>query len=227
MPRSLADPRSPSSRRWSCRSPALGSTVSLHRFALRPEGADPAPSPRELPLRIVADSSHRVAALRHVAAFRAVAELRGDSVVLHDEAAGEGWIVWLTDSVPAAAVLENVSAGATLLMPARGGGYSDEVEIEPFGQGRILRARFADDPAVDATFPELIARIWPEPASLAPGRPPVRRLSTSQLLPSVSSAARRPASPRTPLGKALLGLALLAFLVERWLSNRPVQPRGT
>lgn len=204
--------------------PALRSTVLLHRFEWRREGTGPAASRRVLHLRIVTDSTNRVAALRHAAAFRAVAELRGDSLALN-EAAREGWIVWLADSAPSAGIVQDVRAGATLLMPVGpGDGSADDIEIEPAGRGRILRAPLAGNPALDGTFPELIARIWPDPASLAPAGLSVRRISTSQLLPAAESGERQPAAPRTPLGRLLLGIALLAFLAERRLSTRPVQP---
>lgn len=207
--------------------PALRSTVLLHRFEWQREHTGPAASRRVLHLWIVADSTSRVAALRHAAAFRAVAELRGDSLALSDKQDPDGWIVWLADSAPSAGILEAVEAGATLLVPARRGrGSADDVEIEPAGRGRILTVPFADDPALDGSFPELIARIWPDPVLLSPARPAVRRVTTSQLLPATGSDARQPAAPRTPLGRVLLAIALLAFLVERRLSNRPVQPRA-
>jgi hypothetical protein len=208
--------------------PALASTITLHRFEGNREIAGPAHSRRVLPVRIVADPSSRIAAWRHEAAFHAVAELRGDSLVLGDaEMGGDGWIVWLADSAPSPGVLEEVRAGATLLLPAAGSRPAGDIAIEPIGRGRIFTAPGIRDPAVDAAFPELIARIWPTPASLAPARLPVLHVSTTQLLPAGGSGPRRPGAPRTPLDRVLLAAALVAFLLERWLSSRPIPARAT
>jgi hypothetical protein len=208
--------------------PALRSTVVLHRFEMRRE-REGISAPRTLHVQIVADSSTRIAGTRHAAAFRAVAELRGDSLVLSDAAGRDGWIVWLPDSLPPRRVLDEVRAGATLMMRAANGpgsALAEEIEVESLGRGRIVSADFVANPAVDATFPELIARIWPEPASLAPTRPGPGRISTTQLLPALGSGDHRPGAAPRSLSRMLLGMALVVFLAERWLSHRPPGARA-
>ena len=78
------------------------------------------------------------------------------------------------------------------------------------------------NPAVDATFAELIARIWPDPERLTPTRPARHRISTNQLLPSLASPGGGPLQSRTSIGNLLLGAVSFLFLLERWLSHRPV-----
>ena len=205
--------------------PALGSAVILHRFEAPPQRAEAQTSPRTLHVRIVADSSTRVAARRHRAAFRAVAELRGDSLALGDAPERNGWIVWLPDSAPPPDVLADIRAGGTLLLPAVGDNgtlSARSIEAEPAGRGRILTAAAIGNPAVDAAFPELIAGIWPDPASLALAEPAVRRVSTSQLQPAAAPVTP-PVAPRTSLGGMLLGIAFALFLVERWLAHRSLK----
>ena len=204
--------------------PAVRSAVTLHRFEPNDEGEPHAAGPRSFHVRIVADSSNRIAAARHAAAFRAVAELRGDSLVLNGAPALDGWIVWLADSAPTPGVLEDVQDGATLLTSAGGPepASADAIGVEPLGRGRILRTSLAGNPPVDATFAELIARIWPDPASLAPAQPARLRISTNQLLPAFASADGQPVASRTSIGNLLLAAVSVLFLLERWLSHRPV-----
>ncbi len=201
--------------------PALRSAITLHRFE-GPHRTAEAKAPRTLHVRIAEDASTRIAARRHAAAFRAVAELRGDSLALGGAPVRDGWIVWLPDSAPPPDVLADVRAGATLLRAAADDSstFADRsIEAEPAGRGRILIVPAIGNPAVDAAFPELIARIWPDPASLAPVEPTVRRISTGQLLPAPGSVPPHEA-PRTSLGRILLGIAFALFLLERWLAHR-------
>ena len=204
--------------------PAVRSAMTLHRFDRDDERSPVAEAPRALHVRIVSDASTRIAAARHAAAFRAVAELRGDSLVLNGPPARDGWIVWLTDSVPAPTVLDEVRNGATLLTSTGGPRRDapDAIRAERLGRGRVLRTPLVANPAVDATFAELIARIWPDPERLAPTRPARHRISTNQLLPSLASPGGGPLQSRTSIGNLLLGAVSVLFLLERWLSHRAV-----
>lgn len=210
--------------------PAIRSTVSLHRLPSAASFALPARPRESLSVTIAADSSHRIAAERAAAAFRAVAELRGDSLVLTEGAAlpvGESWIVWLADSEPTPAHLAAVRAGATLFTGAGGetAHAGGAVTIEPLARGRIITASWLETPSLDGSFPELIAQTWPEPSALAPTETAPRRISNRQLLPE-RAAPPRTTEPRTELGRALLAFAFVLFLLERWLAHRPARAPG-
>lgn len=212
--------------------PALGSSIALHRIPAPAASvpASAAPAGRTLQVVLAADSAHTVQARRVAAAFRAVAELRGDSLELVETAdapAGDAWIVWLSDADPAPGHLAAVAAGATLLTTHLPGTKARprSISVEPLERGRVIIAPPLDAPPLDGTFPAFVARIWPDPSRLAPTEPPLRRVATSQLQPAHASTART-AAPRTEPGRALLVLAFALFLFERWLAHRPAVARA-
>jgi hypothetical protein len=206
--------------------PALRSMVTLHRIdaPARRVGA-PASADRAIRVHIAADSSFRTAAARLVAGLRAVAEMRGDSLALIENLgvpADVDWIIRLSDSTPGPRELAAVRAGATLLTnaaraPRTGHGA---VTLEPFERGRIISAPVLAVPPLDGTFPELLARIWPDPGALAPRKPESRRMSTGQLQPARAAPART-GDARMRLDTLLLALAFGLFLLERWMAHRP------
>ena len=212
--------------------PALGSSVALHRIPT-PASSVPAPvAPTSRTLRVVvaADSAHVVQAQRVAAAFRAVAELRGDSLELVETAtvpAGDAWIVWLSDADPTPGHLAAVAAGATLLTARVPGtkAVPRSISVEPVERGLVIIVPPLGAPSLDGTFPGLVARIWPDPTRLAPTDSPLRRVAASQLQPAHGSTART-AAPRTEPGPVLLVLAFALFLVERWLAHRPAEARA-
>ncbi|HEU4829230.1 MAG TPA: BatA domain-containing protein [Gemmatimonadales bacterium] len=208
--------------------PALESAVSLHRFDWTRDSSSSGDATQALHVSVIADTSHRVAAARHVAAFQAVAERRGDSLVMEASSSDDGWIAWLSDAAPSPAVLERVRAGGTLLTAGSASSAGHEaVTAQRLGSGLIIEAAAVGAPPVDASFPELIARIWPDPTVLSPTEPEPGRISTSQLLPARVSRTDRADVPRTELGSVLLALAFALFLFERWLSHRPASaPRA-
>lgn len=204
--------------------PTLSSAVTIHRFdapARRSSATET--SLRTIRVQIAADPQFRTAAARLVAGLRAVADLRGDSLALIEGAgvpAEIDWLIRLSDSAPAPDHLAIVRAGTTLLTSAARDSQFDAVTLERLDRGRILSAPMLADPPLDGTFPELLARIWPDPGTLTPTNPESRRISTAQLLPA--RAARAPSGNRgMALDKLLLALAFGLFVLERWMAHRP------
>ena len=209
--------------------PALRSAVTLHRInvpARRP--SVPGSADRAIRVHVAADSSFRSAAARLAAGLRAVAEMRGDSLALiegPDLQANADWLIRLSDSAPGAEVLAAVRAGATLLTSVAHAPRAahDAVTLEPLERGRIISAPVLAAPPLDGTFPEFLARIWPDPGALTPRVPEVRRISTGQLQPARAAPART-GDRRMRLDTLLLALASGLFLLERWMAHRPASP---
>ncbi|HEU5049433.1 MAG TPA: BatA domain-containing protein, partial [Gemmatimonadales bacterium] len=159
----------PASVRVAGSRPALASSVSI-RLVPRVDGPVAAGGRERGTHRVLvhADSATSGAGARVTAAFRAVAEMRGDSVVVAglgstSPLAGD-WIVWLGDSAPGDSVVTAIHRGATLL--AAPGGWSRlppsaPLDVARAGAGRIITLRALADPPLDASFPDSIARIWP------------------------------------------------------------------
>lgn len=206
--------------------PALRSAVTLHRIDVpgRDSGV-PVNAGRSIRVHLASDSSFRTAAARLVAGLRAVADERGDSLVLIEDSgipADADWVIRLTDSAPGAHELAAVRAGASLLTNAVRGPRAahDAVTLEPLDRGRIISVPLLAAPPLDGTFPELLARIWPDPGALTPRASGLRRISTGQLQPARAAPART-GDARMRLDILLLALASGLFLLERWMAHRP------
>src|SRR5690606_36278239 len=226
--------------------PALRSSVSIHLVSVQAaSGAGnsvnvdvdaAAGAADSIPLRVfnAADPARRLAAARVSAAFRAVGARRDEPVRVDRwpgpvSAAAGDWIVQLTDSTPSPSILDAVRGGGVLLIPAESnasGGAAelppDGIGIDTLGQGLILTVAGLDSASAGAELPALMARIWPDPARLAPAAPARRRVAASQLIPARNESP--PEGPQLSLRDVLLALAIGCFLLERWMAHRPRRP---
>jgi len=213
--------------------PAISAAVSVFLF---PHVSDSAstrrvgPAPRSRTVAIVAAPGRRADARYVAAAFRAIAEVRGDTLSLAVDTsgtpAGRGageWVVALPDSTALAPGRDALGRGTVLLTDGGAPGGA------PFALGYAagvltytLRGRFSADSAglvLTGALPDLIATIWPDPlAAIVPDSAPAR-IAASQLVPDPAPAGR-PAGARAPLATPLVAAAALLFLAERWMAHR-------
>lgn len=232
--------------RISGRRPGIGAAVSVH---LLPHPADSqAAQPRILPTRrrvtILADPTRQAAARYLSAAFRAVAEVRGDTLDLQRGLASDAgamagsaddWVVWLTDTASSAAPAAArrgfsvlTDAGSREGTGVRVGTGDPPLYLRRIDDGLLytLGGRFdtrSGDLVLSRALPELLASIWPEPAS-ADAVP--RWVTAAQLQPAVTTH-RRGRAQNMSLAGPLLGLSALLFLLERWLAHRGGSARLT
>jgi hypothetical protein len=164
-----------------------------------------------------------VAALRAAAAFRAVAEHRGDSLELSLDPGARprpgAWLVHLAERPVPAAYHDSLRAGAIVLASCCDSSAA-EVAARRIGQGLLLTVPALGDPPLGAEFPELMASLWPDPERLSPADAAPRRMSATQLLPAFIDAEVPEPSRELPMKQVLLLLAVILFLLERWLSHR-------
>ncbi|MGH7614908.1 MAG: BatA domain-containing protein [Gemmatimonadales bacterium] len=131
------------------------------------------------------------------------------------EQPSDAWLERRSVAADRGAPMWSDGAGAPLLTLAREGRgmhYRFHSRFTPAWSDFVLR------PA----FPEAVARLWIG-ADPAGERGDKRRIATSQLLP-VSDPALRPAASAVPQYSLFLPawlLAVLLFLFERWLAERP------
>lgn len=225
--------------------PAVSSDVSVH---LLPHASDstPRPAPRIVPVHrrvtIASAPARRGDARLLAAAFRAIAEHRGDTLELREvgtasmpEAAvrGDGagaWLVWLPDS--SARALPSDATRRDMHLLTDGGPASGPRLALRRDAGALtvtLAGRFSADSTdlmLTGALPELLAGIWPEPLARTLADPTPRPVSASQLRPDRAAPQRRGGN-RAPIGAPLFALAALLFLAERWMAHRAIPGGGT